>query len=171
MIELTQTKLDPGNCWQTGIACLLEVPIESLPTQEHYDWYVEREDGNRTYGPDYSTALGSYLRKHHGLAYIEIDPSLWPVIQLKEPGLHTISGTTIRSATNGGRRHLVIGRHGEMVWDPHPSRAGLIGDFRWWILAPFPKHWEETWDRHSNRPCECPQCGRPPDVPAEAKRR
>lgn len=73
-------------------------------------------------------------------------------------GLHMITGRTVRTATNGSR-HVVVARRGEIVWDPHPSRAGLLDDAddgqrEWSFLVPFPR----SWELFTAHPCICPQC-------------
>lgn len=42
---------------------------------------------------------------------------------------HEISGPSPRG---NGVYHAVVGRNGEVVHDPHPSRAGLAGDPATW---------------------------------------
>jgi hypothetical protein len=44
---------------------------------------------------------------------------------MRERGYHLMVGTTVWTPVNG-RHHAVVARFGEMVWDPHPSRAGLV---------------------------------------------
>jgi len=124
MKQLTQTNLDPGNCWQTCIAMLLDVDPESMPPQEKF---IERRDykARKPYFGhiSYSNALNAYLMKHHGLVYFEIDA--WKMAALPPvKGLHILSGETVRTPDNKSD-HVVMGEDGEMVWDPHPSRAGL----------------------------------------------
>jgi len=162
---LTQTSLEPGNCWQTCIACILDLDPEQLPPQVDYDKRAPTEDGGFRYvGPSYMGVLGRYLRKHHGLAYIEIHhpPEIWTALQIRDDRPHMMTGRTIRSATNGNQRHVVVAERGEMIWDPHPSRAGLTHDLQFAFLVPFPKSWEETWDRSNNDPCVCPACKEKP---------
>jgi len=158
MIELTQTTLHPrGNCWQTAVACLLEVPIEALPSQ--YDAYVQVEDpdGKPRWDLRYNNALQAYLKKHHGLAYVELHYPDESYQQLRIFGWHLMTGATVRSEAQGGDRHVVVGHDGQIVWDPHPSRAGLLlGDVRWAVLCRFPKAWARGF---LHEPCICPCCG------------
>lgn len=157
MRELTQTNLDPGNCWQTCIACLLDIDPEDLPAQVDYDIKTVNEDGFTEYGPSYSSVLQPYLRVHHNLAYVELHtpPETLFAIEVREPGLHMMTGRTIRTATNGVR-HVVVGRYGTLLWDPHPSRAGLTDDIHWAFLVSFPESWRGT-AIHGN-PCICSKC-------------
>jgi hypothetical protein len=139
MLKLTQTNLDPGNCWQTAVACLLGVPAEALPDQHliesrHKDGSVPDYAGHHSY----SNALNAYLFKHHGLGYMQEPAWKLGAFTLRDPGLHLLIGPTVRTCEGGdGARilHCVVGRHGEQVWDPHPSRAGLLSVISWGWLA------------------------------------
>jgi hypothetical protein len=167
---LTQTSLDPGNCFQTVIAMLLGLPPEALPDQTQCDAVLpprKCECGapncigvvrDRVQGtPWYSDWLGVYLKKHHGLAYYRIDAP-WESARgtIDIHGYHALSGHTVRSAT-AGTSHIVLAKGGSMVWDPHPSRAGLIedGEVRASMLIPYPRMWASS---SPERPCMCPAC-------------
>lgn len=166
MLKLTQTVTASkengfvGNCWQTCVACVLDLDPETLPDQSKYDWRREMPDGTIERGPAYGSALRAYLRKHHDLAYLELHhpQEVYPLLRVAEPGWHFMTGRTIRSDAFGGLRHVVVGRYGKMVWDPHPSRAGLTSEIQWAFLVPFPREWED-WERRRNpEPCTCPAC-------------
>ena len=147
MRELTQSRLTPpGDCWQTCVASILDLDPTELPSQGDY-------------GPGYLGALQAYLREHHGLAYVELNvvPEVLGCLRLPEPGWHMMTGRTVRSEALGGGRHVVVGRHGREVWDPHPSRAGLLDDVRWGLLVPFPALWRAHGVKAD--PCECPAHG------------
>jgi hypothetical protein len=152
VIERTQTRLHPdGNCWQTCVACILDVEPETLPSQAE----IERVPPGEKWGKHYGNALNAYLRRHHGLFYVQLDPhQVAPFARLREPGHHLLVGPTVRTPETGAK-HVVVARHGEPIWDPHPSRAGLTGVTGWGFLVPFPAYWAETWDRI---PCVCPAC-------------
>lgn len=160
MKEFTQTELYPrGNCWQTAVACLLEVEPDVLPSQ--FDSYQPMEHEGKPYMRlNYNNLLQAYLRKHHGLAYVEFHQPEEALAQLRIEGFHLMTGITERSKDYNGERHVVVGLNGNCVWDPHPSHAGLIGEIRWAVLSPFPKLWERGWGEESN-PCLCPAC-KPP---------
>lgn len=164
MKELTQTVTASaenaflGNCWQTCVACLLDLDsIDALPSQIEHERPKPRADGSMGSGY-YLGALNAYLRRHHGLAYVELHepPELLARFRIVDPGWHMMTGTTVRSASLNGARHVVVARHGELAWDPHPSRAGLLGDVQWAFLVPFPKRWESSsWNNYA---CVCPAC-------------
>lgn len=152
MNRLTQTNLDPGNCWQTCVACILDVDPSGLPDQALYD--LRNPDGSWR-GPSYLNALQGYLHKHHGLSYVTVyAPALRHLRVATEGGLHLMCGPTIRTAHNGGVNHAVVARDGSLEWDPHPSRAGLLSVSDWGLIVPTPPEWEKA-----GRPaCECHRC-------------
>ena len=132
MSETTQTILHgdhpdvPGNCLQTAVACLLDRPLDSVPHFVTFLWWP--------------AALELWARGE-GLT------------------VHTEDTTTIpeRRCIVGGRSergvaHVVIGEGGQVVWDPHTSRSGLvtITDVMWF----------EKWD---HRESSCWACGKPHD--------
>lgn len=145
MIEHTQSDTATGNCWQTCVACILEVDPAALPAQ------VEIEADKRSY----QNSLNVYLFKHHGLCYTVMYDFMFPIVLLREPGWHMMEGPTVRTPNNGGREHVVVGRHGVMAWDPHPSRAGLTYALRWSFLVPPPARAVGYW---VDKSCECPAC-------------
>lgn len=152
MREFTQTNLDPGNCWQTAIACILEVEPERLPDQ------VAIESGKRSY----MNALNAFLEAHHGLMYSEVFDYQFGGLDVKEPGWHILAGPTVRTPVSR-IHHVVVARYGATVWDPHPSRAGLVEVERWGLLAPLPDRIKVFRDqrRVNGDPeltCQCPAC-------------
>jgi hypothetical protein len=160
VIELTQTSLYPdGNCWQTAVACILEIDPEVMPSQVVLDRHELQNDGTwKRVGPGYNNPLQAYLAKHHGLAYVELHVPVEAYAQLRVDGYHLMTGETVRSEAYGVR-HVVVGKDGQQAWDPHPSRAGLLGDIHWALLVPYPKQWEKwNWRDDDSNPCVCPKC-------------
>lgn len=144
MRELTQAHLTPhGSCWQTAVACILDVPAEALPDQHVIESRAKAESVENYAGHhSYTNALNAYLTKHHGLGYIQ-EPR-WRVgpLGFHDPGFHLMIGPTVRTREDGdGPRilHCVVGHHGVQVWDPHPSRAGLTRVISWGWLADVSK--------------------------------
>ena len=124
----TQTELNPGNCWQTAIACLLDVDPSTLPPQAEIQGW--RWDGGSR--ASYWNVVQRYLRTHHGLIYAETHA--WEFGCFRPRAKEWIqTGTTIRSgryALDPTSRHtlhcVVVYNDGEGIWDVHPSRAGLL---------------------------------------------
>jgi hypothetical protein len=162
----TQTNLTPGNCFQTAIACILEVNPERLPPQHEIESWDEKVlDG---WG-SYSNVLNGYLRRHHGLRYVEIHKWMMGAVMPVRPE-HIICGPSPRTdmLTKDRAKHIhhcVVGVNGHPVWDVHPSRAGLTGVECWGLLAT-----DAPWQRDDSRKaddqiyqlvfgCLCPTCG------------
>lgn len=156
--QFTQTDTKHGNCWQTAVACLLDIDPASLPDQ------VEIETAKVSYW----NALNSYLIEHHRLFYSELHAYQVTGLSIRPDwydGHHMLIGPTVRTPENG-RNHVVVARFGECVWDPHPSRAGLTEIERWGVLgrADEIQHIQRR-EWHRGRPdpdvsmfCLCPKC-------------
>lgn len=156
MIEFTQTNLVPGSCWQTAVACILNRDPATLPDQATLDADNKWRFRN---------ALSAYLDKHHQLMYSDVYDYVFPVLQMRDPGYHMLQGPTIRTPENH-REHIVVARYGEMVWDPHPSRAGLTEVKMWGVLCPMPPRIKEWRDKRlaegdKDLECICPACAKP----------
>jgi hypothetical protein len=139
MIQYTQSDLEQGNCWQTAVACILEVVPKSLPPQVYWEQQTNALNG----WANYLNVLNGYLGIHHGLVYSEVYDYAFRVLQVKEPGYHLLIGPTVRSAEQEEKGalhtvHTVVGLYGELIWDPYPSRAGLTYVKQWGVLSPIP---------------------------------
>jgi hypothetical protein len=139
---------DPdGNCWGAAIASLLEVPLAALP-----DYVTEAKEGR-----DWHGTMSAYLYKHHGLMLLRADGRLTQFVTPKS--WHLISGMSPR-----GLSHAVVGHAGEMIHDPHPSRAGVLSVDEYEFLVPV--NLDELEGDHrkameawvSRRPCICTEC-------------
>lgn len=155
MRELTQTTTGEwGNCWQTCVACLLDIDPETMPSQA--DLCQKRGTDGYYSGPGYWNPLQAFLRDHHALTYFEVQALAMAGLVVKEPGLHMTAGPTVRTPSTG-LQHVVVARHGEMIWDPHPSRAGLTKVERVGLLLPWPEAWDLNDSRALNA-CVCQAC-------------
>ena len=158
MTRYTQSCTAPGNCWQTAVACILNVEPDTLPSQ------VEIEKRRLSY----NNALNSYLYLHHGLCYSEVYDYQFTGLEVRRDwhmGHHLLVGPTERTATNGGINHVVVACQGEPVWDPHPSRAGLLSVERWGLLGHVQERQLANRKVQLARPdccptmrCLCPAC-------------
>lgn len=115
MKETDQTIFEAGkgNCFAACLASLLEIPIAEVvhfPPGECCNW---REIINEWLAPK-------------GLFFIDIALAGDMRDELvRFWGHHIIMGDSPRPIAE---RHAVVGYKGTMVFDPHPSRAGLVGD-------------------------------------------
>jgi hypothetical protein len=94
--KITQTRDD--NCLQAAVASILGLTLEDVPDfGQHDDWEIRFMDFMELHGePVVMTPYGSAVS---GIA----------------------CGRTVRQT-----KHMVVVKDGRIVWDPHPSRAGLL---------------------------------------------
>ncbi len=104
----TQEGYPYGDCVRASYAALFGLPIESIP---RFDPASLRP------GESQQQKERRWLRSL-GLDLIEINPARAASTALGE---HLISGLSPR-----GFGHRCIGVDGQVAWDPHPSRAGLV---------------------------------------------
>lgn len=113
MRQITQTKLyrpadhpegpQHGNCQRAAMASILEIGIDDMPPFEE------------------AASAGRFWRQIHewleeqGITYRSFDASAPP------EGYSIASGPAPR-----GVSHAVVALDGKVVWDPHPSRTGLL---------------------------------------------
>lgn len=117
--QITQTKFGhhQGNCFAACIACLFPVDLADVP--DFYD-----EAGDQWWHVFYGWMLGRF----------GIEPSMsGQNSAVQTPGQpYLIGGLAER-----GLMHSVVGLDGVMIWDPHPTHAGLleVHDYTWFYLA------------------------------------
>lgn len=91
-----------GNCTEACVASLYGLPLESIP-----DFHSEGEGG-------YWPKLRRYFSSN-GIYLLHLPPNHTP------PVMYFGVGPASR-----GCNHMVIMMEGEVIWDPHPSREGLL---------------------------------------------
>lgn len=92
-----------GNCMQAAVATALGFRLEEVP---HFV----------AGGEDWWDRMNAWLTRNAGLVLLGTAAGDWTV----PPVLHLTQGRTVRDS-----QHVVVSFGGQMVWDPHPSRAGL----------------------------------------------
>ena len=108
-----------GDCQRAVIASLLELPIADVPHflqlsgGDPVGYWVRLQTFCRSYGTAYLT-----VPARSGSEFYGDDGNIY----------HEISGPSPR----GSGLHAVVGCNGQIVYDPHPSRAGLAGDSSQW---------------------------------------
>lgn len=120
MIEVTQTTfgVPGGNCFSACIASLLELSIDDVPY--FMGDFSEPDDG------EWFNRLNDWLRPRGFVALFFLYQSLADF-----PSLCVLGGASSRGP------HSCVGRRGEIVWDPHPSRSGLTSVEDVTILVPL----------------------------------
>lgn len=123
--------ITPGNCFQTAVASLLDLPVDEVP---HFVadlrpgpgwWEAARTWARETIGKDFSwndLPLCDTARAEI------VERNLWG-------GLVIAGGKTVR-----GTDHVVLVRADDLTLahDPHPSDAGLIEiEDLWWFSEPY----------------------------------
>ncbi len=109
-----------GDCQRAVIASLLDLPISEVP---HF-LQISKGDASLFW-----ENLQSFC-KQHGFVYLTVPCGYGHAFfGLEEDIYHEISGPSPRG---NDITHAVVGKGGKIVFDPHPSRAGLLGDFRDW---------------------------------------
>ena len=126
MTPITQEFLhDPdngvyGDCQRAVIASLLNLPISEVPH------FLADGEGDAV---KFWEGLQKFLGKH-GYAWFTVPARSGGAFFGHDGGVyHEISGPSPR----GEFLHAVIGLDGNVVFDPHPSRAGLCGDPSEWV--------------------------------------
>jgi len=109
-----------GDCQRAVIASLLDLPVADVPH------FLQEAGGD---AGAYWESIQAFCRKH-GFVYLTV-PAMSGGAFYGEYGdvFHEISGPSPRG---NGVFHAVVGCNGEVVFDPHPSRAGLAGDSSEW---------------------------------------
>lgn len=108
-----------GNCLTAGLATLLGRPLNDLrDIQQIYDDGADEWERTRNANVMNATwdRVNEALRKKFAVRALQLCPPLVP------KGYALLGGNGPR-----GHAHYVVGFDGEMVFDPHPSRAGLVG--------------------------------------------
>lgn len=94
-----------GNCYAACIASLLEQSLERFPNF-------------CSLGPDWMQKTNEWMATWFGLRII---PLRVEDVSILKDVYHIMSGQTER-----GLLHSVVGMSGKMIFDPHPSAAGLV---------------------------------------------
>lgn len=102
----------PGDCWRAALASLLGLELDDVPHFGLYArqrWWFETRRWLQGRGLD--------------LWYVPLDEDDIPD-SVMDDGLVLLAGPSPR----GPFSHVAVGHpDGTVVWDPHPSRAGLRG--------------------------------------------
>lgn len=111
-----------GDCQRAVIASLLDLPIAAVP---HF--HLDPSWG----GTEFWTRVQQFLAER---GYFHMTMKAFDIAEYSDtfgtpPIYHEISGPSPRG---NGVFHACVGCNGQIVHDPHPSRAGLAGDPSEW---------------------------------------
>jgi hypothetical protein len=138
MRAVTQDRMGSpwGNCLEACYATLLGVPIEEVPDPRDLC-------GEDTCAADVLKlrvqAISDWLAQEFGVAVVRGDGAKPPGVLLRRsdvPLLWIASGPGPR-----GYNHATVYSNGNLLWDPHPSRAGLLSVTMWSVLVPTGPIW------------------------------
>lgn len=123
----------PGNCMQTAVASLLDLPLDDVPhfvAEPIETWWTEFLDWIFARGLRLTMFEDRFdeIEQYRGGDLITAPLSLAPADRL----------AIANGMTERGFRHSVLWQHGALVHDPHPSGAGLLdGPDEIWLLEPY----------------------------------
>ena len=119
MIQVDQRIIgEMGDCFTASLASLLELPYEDVP------YFIGM--GDKWHEPFFSF-LKEHGYEYHGLQTKERILELSVGID----GYYLVSGESPRGLKAG---HAVVYKGLELAHDPHPSRAGIIGEPMFWMI-------------------------------------
>lgn len=125
MIPTAQTKLHvegevKGNCFQACLASVFEIPIESVPEftemsdlewrKQFQDWCIKKFD---------VMPIDLLVENKKSFGWVPL-------------GYHLINGPSPRG---NNFWHSVVGYNGNMIFDPHPSKEGLVSEESWTVFV------------------------------------
>lgn len=106
---IMHTESTKGNCMAACVASMLEIDIATVPNFAE-SRYSERD-------------LIEWLKQNFNLSYIEVQINDSFKNLVKNTDVHHL---IIGASPRGPFYHAVVGRAGEIVHDPHPSKSGLL---------------------------------------------
>lgn len=122
-----------GDCWRCCVAAILGLPASDVP---HFQAGEGARGGDGKYS-DLDADTQAWLNDR-GLMGVHVGGrnefrfSCWHGIGFQQPPLIS-SGPSERSR-GMGRHHAVVTVGGKVVYDPHPSEAGLTAITEQWLI-------------------------------------
>lgn len=117
-----------GNCVQASYATIFDCPIECVP---RFDPAAIGQQSQGQLEREWLASLGLDLVEIAVPPDSELPDDVRAAVGEEWPKMHLISGMSPR-----GFGHRCVGIGGEVAWDPHPSRAGLVTVYSIGLLVP-----------------------------------
>jgi len=117
----------PGNCWTACLASILELPLSEIPDELEF-W----KDGMKPLDSWIPYQKKTHLWLHNkDIVIVEVRMSSVFYTGPEEcfDMYCILSGPSPR---NSKVNHAVVGKGNQIVHDPHPSRKGLSGEYKYW---------------------------------------
>lgn len=105
---IMHTETTKGNCMAACVASMLEIDIAIVPNFAESRYWEQN--------------LIKWLKENYKLSYIEVQINDSFTHLVKSQDVHHL---IIGPSPRGPFYHAVVGRAGEIVHDPHPSKSGL----------------------------------------------
>lgn len=110
-VDQTEFEAGRGNCIAACLASILELPVTDVP--------------NFTLSDDKWAAVTDWLASNHHILPL-ITP--WPLVSPFSRRHCVLLGASPRSERGHAVVGLLDGYKAEVIHDPHPTRAGIVGD-------------------------------------------
>lgn len=128
-----------GNCLEACYATLLGVPLQAVP-----DPRTKAEDEDDAYDllPERIPVLRKWLHDQFTLCAVGAEGDSPPGVLLRTkdvPLFWIASGPSER-----GLQHACVYSNGALLFDPHPSNAGLLEVTHWTVLVPLGPLWDRV---------------------------
>lgn len=134
-----------GDCWRTALACLLGLP-DPTSFPHVVDQHRDAQDDSHAW---WHATVAAVEQIDPSLTLVAVDPIFPAYLETTDPFWPCVvaSGPSPR----GPWLHAVVvdALTGALMWDPHPSRAGLAGD-PVDLAVLVPRHMQ--WVRYADRP-------------------
>jgi len=117
-----------GNCVQASYATLFGCPIECIP---RFDPASIGQQKQGDLEREWLASLGFDLVEIAVSSNQELPQDVLDTVEDEWPMPHLISGMSPR-----GFGHRCVGIGGQVAWDPHPSRAGLVHVYSIGLIVP-----------------------------------
>lgn len=117
-----------GDCWRCCIAAILQVPAESVP---HFLKEALAQERNED-------CMTQEWLNERGYCLIQVeDAIIFHTFQTPFKGIPVIEAGPTERSRGMGKHHCIVTYERKMVYDPHPSNAGLTYVAHRYLIVPL----------------------------------